>query len=84
MNEATLLSKGYRKYEGENIDVYFNIDICQHSGNCVRGDNEVFDTERKPWIIPLKDHFQQIQDVINTCPSGALKYKLKDSDEILP
>ncbi|MDU6625616.1 MAG: GNAT family N-acetyltransferase [Escherichia coli] len=35
--DQALLDGGYRCYTGENIDVYFNTAICQHSGNCVRG-----------------------------------------------
>lgn len=35
MTEKELLNQGYRKYSGKAIDVYFNLDICQHSGNCM-------------------------------------------------
>ncbi len=84
MNERELLESGYRKYSGEKIDVYFKKDICQHSGKCVHGSPQVFDVERKPWIMPLSEYMDQICEVIKTCPSGALKYKLADSDEILP
>lgn len=31
--DKELLDAGYRAYTGEKIDVYFNTDICQHSGN---------------------------------------------------
>ena len=41
MNQA-LLDGGYRCYTGEKIDVYFNTAICQHSGNCVRGNGKLF------------------------------------------
>lgn len=27
-NEQLLTEKGYRKYAGEGIDVFFNIDVC--------------------------------------------------------
>lgn len=30
--DKELLEAGYRAYTGEKIDVYFNTDICQHSG----------------------------------------------------
>lgn len=50
MREQELLKKGYRKYTGEKVDVYFNKDICEHSGVCVSGLPEVFNTKRKPWI----------------------------------
>ena len=36
MKEKDLLDLGYKKYEGETYDVYFNKDVCKHSGNCVK------------------------------------------------
>lgn len=74
MNEQQLLDKGYRKYAGEGVDIYFNLDICQHSGNCVNGNRAVFDTKRKPWIIADNAAPSEVARVIDTCPSGALHY----------
>ena len=65
MKEKDLLDLGYKKYEGETYDVYFNKDVCKHSGNCVKANHTVI-------------------TAIKGCPSGALKYKLKNSDEIEP
>ena len=42
--DKELLEAGYRAYTGEKIDVYFNTDICQHSGNCVRGSAKLFES----------------------------------------
>ncbi len=39
--DQALLDEGYRCYTGEKIDVYFNTAICQHSGNCVRGNGKL-------------------------------------------
>lgn len=50
--DQALLDEGYRCYTGEKIDVYFNTAICQHSGNCVRGNGKLFNLKRKPWIMP--------------------------------
>ena len=44
--DQALLDGGYRCYTGENIDVYFNTAICQHSGNCVRGNGKFFNLKR--------------------------------------
>ena len=77
MKEDNLLSLGYRKYCGDNIDIFFHQEMCEHSGNCVNGSNKVFDTERKPWIIADNEHYEKIKDIIHTCPSGALKYIIK-------
>jgi uncharacterized Fe-S cluster protein YjdI len=84
MNESELLANGYRKYTGEKVDVYFNLSVCIYSGNCVRGNHAIFDTKRRPWILPDADSPEEVARVIHTCPSGALKYRLKGSEEILP
>lgn len=75
--EKELLEQGYRKYPGETIDVFFNLSFCKHSANCVRGNPKVFDIKRKPWIIPDNASAVNVQEVIHTCPSGALKYIMK-------
>ncbi|MDH6364621.1 putative Fe-S cluster protein YjdI [Enterococcus sp. PF1-24] len=73
-----LVEKGYRKYSGEEIDIYYNKDICAHIGNCVRGNGAVFEVGRRPWIIADNSTVADDIQVINTCPSGALKYIRKD------
>ncbi|MBK2003179.1 (4Fe-4S)-binding protein [Listeria ivanovii subsp. londoniensis] len=74
MSEEKLLERGYREYHGEEIDVYFNTTVCAHSGNCVKGNKELFDLDRKPWIMPDNVSKEEVKRVINTCPSGALQY----------
>lgn len=77
MDENTLREAGYRQYRGRDIDVWFNLDICQHSGNCVRGDSHLFKLKRQPWIMPDAVDKETVMRVIDTCPSGALKYCAK-------
>ena len=74
MTEEQLIQQGYRKYSGHEVDVFFNGDVCIHSGNCVRGNPAVFDVKRKPWVIPDNASTDEVKAVINTCPSGALQY----------
>lgn len=81
VTEDTLVAGGYRKYSGEVIDVYYNKEICTHSGNCVRGNAAVFEVGRRPWVIPDNGHAPQVAQVINTCPSGALKFIKKEQAE---
>ncbi|MHC5250834.1 (4Fe-4S)-binding protein [Listeria kieliensis] len=81
MTEAELLEKGYRKYLGKDIDVYFNTQICEHSGNCVRGNGEIFNLDRKPWILPDNASKEEVMRVIDTCPSGALQYIQKEGQK---
>ena len=41
---------------------------------------EVFNPDRKPWIDADKAPGDAVADVIETCPTGALHYKMKTSD----
>ncbi|PDO88803.1 (4Fe-4S)-binding protein [Kosakonia sacchari] len=77
--DKELLDAGYRVYTGEKIDVYFNTAVCQHAGNCVRGSAKLFNLKRKPWIIPDEVDVATVVKVIDTCPSGALKYRHNSS-----
>lgn len=79
VTEEILKANGYRQYRGKDIDIYYNKDICEHIGNCVRGNGEVFEVGRKPWVIPDNASTEEDIRVINTCPTGALKYVRKDA-----
>lgn len=84
MNEKELLDNGFRKYRGEKIDVFFNKDTCIHSGNCVTGNADVFDTKRRPWILADGADADEVARVIGTCPSGALKYIYSGQTKAMP
>ena len=66
-----------RTYTGPVVDVSYDGEVCQHSGNCVRGMPAVFDTDRRPWIdpgaAPDEVSAQELRRVVGTCPSGALR-----------
>lgn len=78
MTEQELLALGYRKYSGRDIDVFFKKAQCAKSGRCVKGSKEVFDPGRKPWILPDNETADKVKSVIDTCPSGALMYIVKN------
>lgn len=79
MNQTTvdLTEHGYKAYKNEEVIFYWNAALCKHVGNCVKGNHDVFNAKRRPWIILGNGEHQNIPEVIDTCPSGALKYKLK-------
>jgi len=79
--EENLLAAGYRKYKGKEMDIYYNVNICQHIGECVRGNPKVWEVGRKPWIVPDNGEKAFNQEVINRCPSGALKFIAGDKEE---
>lgn len=66
----------YREYKGEKITVYFDGEICEHAAECVNGLPEVFNVKAKPWISLDKVDAKKVAEVIDRCPSGALKYKM--------
>lgn len=65
----------FKEYKGEKITVYFDGEICQHAGECVKGLPEVFNVKARPWISPDQADVNDVVEVIKRCPSGALKYK---------
>ena len=74
MKEKDLLDLGYKKYEGETYDVYFNKDVCKHSGNCVKANHSGFLLKRIPWGLSGATEQEAVITAIKGCPSGALKY----------
>lgn len=66
-----------KTYETDELRVFWKADICQHSGNCVRGNGAVFDPKRRPWIDLSQASAEEVMRVIDTCPSGALSYEQK-------
>lgn len=64
-----------KTYEGQEIDVSFDPEVCQHAGNCVRGLPAVFETGRRPWILPDAAPADEVAAQVERCPSGALRYE---------
>lgn len=83
VSEEELIHQGYRKYMGEKVHIFYNTSICQHVGNCVRGNPNVFEVGRKPWIVSDNASGSETIQVVNTCPTGALKYIQRDKCNLL-
>ena len=70
---------GMRKvYRGRDIEVSFDLDICIHVGECLRGEPRVFKLDRRPWALPDAGEADAVAQVIELCPSGALQYRRLD------
>jgi len=65
-----------KKYDNGEVTVIWKPDLCQHSGNCVRGLPQVFDPNQKPWINIEGADTEAIITQVGKCPSGALSYEL--------
>ena len=65
-------------YRGRDIEVSFDLDICIHIGECLRGDSRVFKLDRRPWTLPDAGDADVVAKVVELCPSGALLYHRLD------
>jgi uncharacterized Fe-S cluster protein YjdI/CDGSH-type Zn-finger protein len=65
-------------YRGRDIEVSFDLDVCIHVGECLRGDRSVFKLDRRPWVLPDEGQADVIARVVELCPSGALQYRRTD------
>ena len=62
-----------KSFVGAGVTVSFDADVCEHSGNCVKGLAAVFDTSKKPWINPDGASAEDVVAQVARCPSGALR-----------
>ena len=74
------MSKPLQLYETNEITVTFEPQLCIHSGVCVRGLPAVFDVRRKRWVRPELAAAADVAAQIGRCPSGALKYQMKEQE----
>ena len=61
-------------YEGKEITVHYNRLLCSHAAVCGERLKSVFDSTRRPWIVPDNGPVEAIKNVVAACPSGALRY----------
>ncbi|MGO9790305.1 MAG: (4Fe-4S)-binding protein [Solirubrobacteraceae bacterium] len=64
-----------KTYAGKEVDVSFDPEVCIHAASCVRGLPGVFDTTRRPWIVPDAAGADDVVAQVALCPSGALQAK---------
>jgi uncharacterized Fe-S cluster protein YjdI/CDGSH-type Zn-finger protein len=70
---------GVRKvYRGRDVEVSFDLDICIHVAECLRGHPGVFNLNRRPWLLPDMAGADEVAEIVRRCPSGALLYKRLD------
>ena len=67
-----------RDYATGEIVVHWDSDLCIHTGRCLRGLPEVFDTARRPWVTVDAASADQVAATVRLCPTGALRYERRD------
>ncbi|HEY1161471.1 MAG TPA: (4Fe-4S)-binding protein, partial [Candidatus Dormibacteraeota bacterium] len=54
-------------YRGKDIEVSFDLDLCVHIAECLRGHPGVFDLNRRPWILPDKAEADDVAEIVRRC-----------------
>jgi uncharacterized Fe-S cluster protein YjdI len=67
------MSDRRKHYTGAAVGVSYDPVRCRHAAECVRGLPAVFDTERRPWILPDGADAEDVVRVVARCPTGALR-----------
>jgi uncharacterized Fe-S cluster protein YjdI len=61
-------------YVGQQVTIFDNRGICQHSGLCTDRLATVFRVREEPFVAPSGGRMDEIIRAVRDCPSGALSY----------
>ena len=67
-------------YPGEQVTIFDNRGICQHSGLCSDRLATVFRTDQEPFVAPSGGRLDEIIRAVRDCPSGALSLAFDGSE----
>ena len=67
-----------KTYSNEDITVIWKPDLCIHSTKCWKASLKVFNPKRRPWIDMSGGSTDEIINIVDNCPSGALSYERKN------
>lgn len=73
-----------KEYKNSQIIVHWFPEICAHPGICLKKLPEVFNLNKRPWVNVDGATPEEIIEVIDQCPSGALKYSLPEGSQVDP
>lgn len=68
------MSRRIITYDGTAIDVTWNGRLCIHVGECGRAEGDLFVGGREPWCEPDRVSVEDVIEVVERCPTGALSY----------
>ncbi|WP_298294840.1 CDGSH iron-sulfur domain-containing protein [uncultured Litoreibacter sp.] len=60
-------------YTHDGKTVHFSKLLCSHAGECVRRSVAMFNPKRRPWVMLENGTKSQIEEIVQACPSGALR-----------
>jgi CDGSH-type Zn-finger protein/truncated hemoglobin YjbI len=67
-------------YDGQQLTIYDNRGICQHSGLCTDRLATVFRTSTEPFVAASGGRMDDIIRAVRDCPSGALSYAIDGTE----
>ena len=73
-----------KEYKNDQIIVYWSPELCAHSKKCIGHLPEVFDAGKRPWLNVNGSTPEKIIELIDSCPSGALRYSLPEGSSVDP
>jgi uncharacterized Fe-S cluster protein YjdI/CDGSH-type Zn-finger protein len=76
--EARYLPTVERVYRNDQIEVLWEPSLCIHVGACFTGLPQAFDPRRRPWVDVNGATPDEISEVVQRCPTGALHYRRRD------
>ena len=68
------------KFDGEEINVEWDGRLCIHIGECGRSTGDLFVGGRNPWCVPDISTKEEVREIVERCPSGALTYQDKEGE----
>ena len=71
-----------KKYQTDDLIVYWIPQKCTHACACWKGLPEVFKPVERPWIVMEGATAERIIETIDKCPSDALKYELPEGSKV--
>jgi CDGSH-type Zn-finger protein/truncated hemoglobin YjbI len=67
-------------YTGQQVTIFDNRGICQHSGLCTDRLTTVFRAGQEPFVAPSGGRMDEIIRAVRDCPSGALSYAVDEQE----
>lgn len=68
------------RYTGKDIDVEWDERLCIHIGECGYSKGELFVGGRDPWCQPDLSTVDEVKEIVERCPSGALVHRNKEGE----
>ena len=68
-------------YPGQQVTIFDNRGICQHSGLCSDRLPTAFRTDAEPFVAPSGGRLDELVRAVRDCPSGALSLAFDSADD---